>query len=262
MKANYHTHTDYCPHAVGNAEAYVQKAIQAGYDALGFSDHCPWPQEALGVPDMRMTAEDFPRYVQELRGLREKYAGQISIRIGLECEYFPAYMDWLRRLIDEAALDYVIFGNHYYKTEGNERYMGQIIQRNDGFAKFLESALGGMESGLFAYMAHPEVFMRGYPAYDEHCEAAFRTVCRRAAELGMPLEYNLLGVRYNQLSGKECYPHHAFWEIAAQEGCQAIVGVDAHDPEDLLLQDVAWQEARDYLRGLGLTVLDSIDLRR
>ena len=43
MKTNYHTHTFRCKHAVGDDEAYVLAAIGAGFDRIGFADHCPWP---------------------------------------------------------------------------------------------------------------------------------------------------------------------------------------------------------------------------
>ena len=42
LKANYHTHTARCKHAWGEDKEYVEQAIQAGMEVLGFSDHCPW----------------------------------------------------------------------------------------------------------------------------------------------------------------------------------------------------------------------------
>ena len=38
---NMHTHTTRCHHAAGEDREYVEKAIEAGYDVLGFSDHAP-----------------------------------------------------------------------------------------------------------------------------------------------------------------------------------------------------------------------------
>ena len=39
---NLHTHTYRCHHASGKDEEYVIKAIQNGYDLMGFSDHAPY----------------------------------------------------------------------------------------------------------------------------------------------------------------------------------------------------------------------------
>ena len=39
---NMHTHTTRCQHAKGTDREYVEMAIEAGYDVLGFSDHAPY----------------------------------------------------------------------------------------------------------------------------------------------------------------------------------------------------------------------------
>ena len=99
MKTNYHTHTTRCMHAVGTDEAYVKSALKGGYQVLGFAEHTPWKYRTDYVADMRMLPDQLPGYVESLRALREKYQGQIDIRIGLECEYFPEYMHWLKEQI-------------------------------------------------------------------------------------------------------------------------------------------------------------------
>lgn len=102
-----------------------------------------------------------------------------------------------------------------------------------------ESAIEGMESGLFAYLAHPDLFMRSYPEFDRHCKLVSRHICRTAVRLNLPLEYNIGYEEYNDIHGITTIPHPDFWKIAAHEGCTAIIGVDAHNNqylETLLLQ--------------------------
>ena len=43
IRANYHTHTVRCHHAVGSEREYIEQAIAEGFDILGFSDHTPQP---------------------------------------------------------------------------------------------------------------------------------------------------------------------------------------------------------------------------
>ena len=57
--------------------------------------------------------------ITAIKKLPMKYKNQIAIRIGLECEYFPEYMGWLKTLLVNYDMDYIIFGNHYYKTDEN-----------------------------------------------------------------------------------------------------------------------------------------------
>ena len=53
------------------------------------------------------------------------------------------------------------------------------------------------------------------------------------ARLNVPLEYNIGYVAYNEAHSLSTYPCPEFWRIAANEGCTAIIGLDAHDNKDL-----------------------------
>lgn len=103
MKTNYHTHTTRCHHATGSDEEFVLSAIKGGYQEIGFSDHTPWKYHTNYISDIRMLPEELPGYVESLRSLQEKYKNQISIKIGLECEYFPEYIHWLKGIIKELS---------------------------------------------------------------------------------------------------------------------------------------------------------------
>ena len=46
-------------------------------------------------------------------------------------------------------------------------------------------------------------------------------------------------------------------EIAAREGCTAIIGIDAHDP-DIIANLPLRQRALDILNGLGMKILDRL----
>ena len=113
MRTNYHTHTTRCLHATGSDEEFVLSAIKGGYQELGFSDHTPWKYHTDYVSDIRMTPEELPEYVESLRSLQKKYKDQISIKIGLECEYFPEYIPWLKW---EADACFISCGNTWQQT--------------------------------------------------------------------------------------------------------------------------------------------------
>ena len=85
MLTNYHTHTTRCGHAEGTEEEYILTALRCGFKVLGFSDHTPWAYATPGfVSRIRMLPSQLDDYVLTLRGLREKYADKLHIRIGLE----------------------------------------------------------------------------------------------------------------------------------------------------------------------------------
>ena len=72
---NYHTHTWRCMHAGGTEEEFVRRAIDRGFDALGFSDHTPWPYESDFVADMRMRLDQFQGYLDTVLALRRRVSG-------------------------------------------------------------------------------------------------------------------------------------------------------------------------------------------
>lgn len=150
---------------------------------LGFSDHTPWSYASDFVSPIRMPLDALPDYVRSVRSLQRRYAGRIELRLGLECEYFEDYMPWLRDTIREYRLDYVIFGNHFYRTDERYPYFGSDTRSAEMLDLYAESAIRGMETGLYAYLAHPDLFMRSYGRFDGHCARISREICRRASRL-------------------------------------------------------------------------------
>ena len=65
-KANYHTHTTRCKHAWGTEREYIEHAIQAGFEVLGFSDHAPYLWETDYVSRIRMDKSELENYVTTL----------------------------------------------------------------------------------------------------------------------------------------------------------------------------------------------------
>ncbi|MBQ7597742.1 MAG: histidinol-phosphatase [Clostridia bacterium] len=259
MKHNFHTHTYRCMHADGTDEAYVRAAIESGFTRIGFSDHSPWPYKDF-VSGMRMSVSEFPGYVQSVRALQEKYRGKIEILLGLECEYFPQYLPWMREQVQTYGLDYLILGHHFSPTEPGGIYNGNLTTP-ELLKPYREAVLAGMESGMFAYLAHPDLFMRGYPAFDAHCEKLSREIVEKAMQTGTPLEYNILGMFHGKRDGKPGYPHPAFWRIAGEYGAVAIIGIDAHTP-DAFRNTALFNESEAFLRSLGLQIIDDIALQK
>lgn len=248
MKANYHTHTQRCGHAQGSDEAYVLAAIEGGYGELGFSDHVPWPYASgFTHPRVRMGMDALDGYLRSVRALKEKYADSICLRVGFECEYFPAYMGWLRDMKEKKQLDYLILGNHYDGSDETGIYFGALKTPQE-LRRYVDSTIRGIQTGLFAYLAHPDVFMRGYGRFDENCAAAARDLCRACRENHLPMEYNLHDrFRFGWLN-KEGYPCAQFFDIVREEGVRVIIGVDAHEPLELS-DNAQWDRAAGELQG-------------
>lgn len=259
MLKNYHAHTHRCGHAWGTDDEFIQAAIDAGYGVLGFSEHSPWPfQDGYWEIDtrQRITMEQLDDYLADMQALKVKYKDQIEIKVGLECEYFPQYFDWLQSV--KPRLDYLILGVHCADHDEHLTHYYARSTQPEQLQEYLRCALAGMESGLFAYLAHPDLCLGDYPQYDEVAQHVVHTICRKAKELGVPLEYNLYGVD-KQGRGRQKglrYPCETFWEVAASYGCTAIIGVDAHRPVNFDRQ--RFLNAQAYLQSLNMKLIDEI----
>ena len=254
MIANYHTHTHRCRHARGSEREYIENAIKAGLQVLGFSDHSPQIFPGDYYSRFRMYPEQLGDYVQTVLALREEYAGQIQIPLGLELEYYPALLPALLPILRDQPLDYLLLGQHFVGNEYDDRYTGRPTEEARLLEKYCDQTIDAMHTGLFSCLAHPDLV--NYQGSTATYVQNVRRICREAKSCGIPLEINLLG-----LSEGKHYPNPRFWEVAAEEGCQVILGRDAHWPE-ALLDETYPKIAKEMAEKLGLKLLDRLALRK
>ena len=260
-KTNYHTHTARCGHAEGTDEEYVLAALSQGFDTLGFSDHVPWPyRSGFSNPRVRMHISRLPEYVESVKALKEKYAGRIDVLAGFECEYFPDYMNWLADMKEEQQLDYLIFANHFDNSDETGMYYGQT-KTAEQLRRYVDSAIKGIETGMFAYFAHPDLFMRGITKFDDNCRAAAKDMAQACRAMNLPMEYNVHERFIFPITHRVSYPHKEFFDIAAQEGVQFILGLDAHEPAELS-NPTEWIRGEKELEAYGTLRIGHLDLHR
>lgn len=254
MKTNFHTHTYRCGHADGLDEEYVEAAIQAGMEKLGFSDHSPWKD--VIQTKIRMNDSELENYAASILKLKNKYSSKLDIFLGLECEYFKDRLSWLMDIKNEYKIDYLIFGNHFSSLNSDAVYFGACRDKEDVLL-YTKVAIEGMESGLFTYLAHPDLFAKNYPSFDEACKNSSIEICKAAKALNIPLEYNMCGLRMQKERKQDgiYYPYDDFWKIAAEFNSDVLIGFDAHSPKHLL-ENAEYDAALNYLKSLNLNILE------
>jgi len=255
LDINYHTHTIRCNHASGSEREFIEEAIAHNMPVLGFADHCPYIFfDTDYYSRHRMWPHQTEDYFTMLVKLREEYKGQIDIKIGLETEYYPKYFGRLLEFLAPYPLDYMILGQHFI---GNEVppgiYSGAETDSEQRLAMYVDQVLEGLETGLFTYLAHPDLFT--WRGDEQTYRREMERLCLRVKELGYVVEYNLLG-HYDHRN----YPTEAFWHIAAQVGNTVILGIDGHEPEALNRPQTE-AEALQFLHGLGIQPIETIDLK-
>lgn len=253
MIANYHSHTPRCRHAVGAEEDYIRCALEAGLQIMGFSDHTPYPFPQGYYSSFRMKPHELPEYVDTVLKLRKTHAGQIEIPLGLEVEYYPRFFPELVTILQNHGIEYILLGQHFLFNEIEGIGSVGPTAEKALLRQYCDQTIEAMHTGLFTYFAHPDLmnFMGDEKAYRQE----IRRLCRAAKECSVPLEINLLGYR----EGRH-YPNSRFWEIAAEENCPVVLGIDAHQPHNTKHPE-SLQMAQNLTEKLGLQIMDRVPLR-
>ena len=256
MIANYHTHTYRCGHAEGDAGDYAAEAVKKGLQILGMADHTPWffSDEELRSHPVRMPPEDLPGYVGAVLSAAEAYRGRLEILLGVESEYYPKYFARNVEMLKAAGIQYLLLGQHFLGNEVGDRYCGIPCDDAGELARYVSQSIEGMETGLFTYFAHPDLFR--FTGDDAVYEKEMRRLCRAARDAELPLEINLLGIFESRH-----YPDERFWRIAAEEGNPVVLGCDAHQPRRVTDPE-SEAKALAMAERLGLEVLTRVPIRR
>ena len=253
MLTNYHSHTHRCKHAIGTERQYVENAVKAGLQVFGFSDHGPYLFPKDYYSTFRMRPWELKYYVENILALRKEYEGVLEIPLGLELEYYPKFFPQLMDMLKDYPIDYLLLGQHFIGNEIEDPYTGYAAADTTILERYCNQCIEAFQTGVFTYFAHPDLvnFAGSQQIYREQ----MRRLCREANSCQMPLEINLLGIR-----GGSNYPNPIFWEVAAEENCTVILGMDAHDP-GAILDKTAEETAMRMVRRLDLQLIEKPTFR-
>jgi len=251
---NYHSHTYRCGHACGQDEEYVKTAIDAGFLEYGISDHILLP--GIVHPNMRGTYDELDEYVKSFYNLKQKYKSKINIKIGFEAEYMDQYKDYYKSLLDSHKIDYLILGQHCY-YEDNKVCWYLVMNPITAINKYTDDLIKGIASGLFSYVAHPDMFCIFYNVWDELAISCSKRIIEASIKYNCPLEINLCKARakkygYIEREFASLYPFIPFWKLVAKTNAHVVVGVDTHNPKHNLMSDVEYVE--ELIKQTGVKV--------
>ncbi len=80
-----HCHTPLCKHARGEPIEYAAAAERRGLKGIVFTCHCPLP-DGISL-SVRMAPGQYDRYIAMVAEARERFAGRVDVRLGLESDY-------------------------------------------------------------------------------------------------------------------------------------------------------------------------------
>ncbi len=112
---NFHQHTNFSDGAF-EPERYVKKAINLGFEAMGFTEHSPLPFEN----PFSLKEKNVDEYITTISQLKIKYKDKIKLYRALEMDFIPDISDnfdyWKKR----CSTDYLIGSVHLVAPPGTD----------------------------------------------------------------------------------------------------------------------------------------------
>ncbi|HCC69836.1 MAG TPA: hypothetical protein DEQ09_01585 [Bacteroidales bacterium] len=251
-KTDYHTHTYYSD-GKGWPEDYISRAIEIGLSEIGFSDHLTLTDEQQ---DWSIRLSLLDEYIDRIIKLKESVSG-ITVRLGLEVDYFPDKEEEINKYISGLPLDYVIGSVHYMNNVsvdlGPEYYENKDI--NKLFESYFKLIAQAASSRLFDFMAHIDLvrIFRYFPS--ANAESFYCFLARELHTSDIPFEINTNGMNKPL---KDFYPDRRYLHIFREEGVPVLVNSDAHNPSRL---GQYFNDAHSLLINAGFTEMVSFNNR-
>ena len=263
MRANYHTHCDFCD-GRASAEIMAGAAAAAGYEVLGFSSHSPLPFPSEG----NMPLSRLGDYKAEIKRLAAAWRDRgLEILLGLEIEWVPGISSPRDALYRDAGLDFSIGSVHYVDLPGAGRFavdLGQedfeahaaaYIGRDLGLAVYRDyyAQLGSLiEEGGFDILGHFDLVKKNNADgrwFDED-SSGYRDAAFGAAQAlrgkNTVVEINVGGMSRGKVTSP--YPSLPILRELRANKVRITFSSDAHAPEHLGLNMGA---ARDLAEAAG-----------
>jgi histidinol-phosphatase (PHP family) len=201
---DYHVHTPYCGHAHGQIIQYIQTAVQKGFQEIGFTDHLGRyylsKVQKKRYWDWGMSERDLARYFSELSDLREVFANQIKIKIGLEIDFIEGAEDLLHKITDNYLLDFSI-GSIHCMPRLSWKHLSDIENKNtdDIYAEYFRLTNAAIKSKLFQSIAHMDFIWRHLSLPKKDSDIIFSYIdetVKTASEHKMCIEVNANGLMW------------------------------------------------------------------
>ena len=222
-KQNLHTHTTYCD-GKDTPEQVVLKAIEKGFNSIGFSGHAPNNYSGFSYK------RTIPEYIEEINRLKRKYYGVLDIYCGLEYVAFDRSAEYVQNMIErEFGGKGIEFAKEYYRQFAKLRDYGKfdIVAHFDIIAKNVELA------NIF------DVESKEYKDAALECLTALRE------------NFDIFEINTGAISRghrTSPYPQKFILEEMKRLNCQIVITSDCHDANYL---DCAFADAKEFAKSCG-----------
>ncbi len=268
---NFHTHTTYCDGSE-TPNLYIEKAIELGFSAIGFSGHAPVPF----INEWSIKPEKLNDYCEEIKKWKGVYNSKIPVYLGLEIDFIPEITTKFEVFKQEQQLDYHIGSVHLVKHPESKK-LWFIDGPEQGYINGLENIFNNNpQKAVEAYYNQiSEMVARERPDIIGHFdkvkmhnknhffseeESWYKKIVKDTLKIisntDCIMEVNTRGI-YKKKTNK------LFPDISILEQCYMLkipitLSSDSHKPSELMNY---FDETIDILKSVGFKYLHTLTLK-
>ncbi len=245
MLADYHVHSEFSDDSVYPVADVCRDAIRLNLDEICFTDHVDYgvkPDVGEGwerqIDGHDVTNVDYARFFPAIAEMRERHAGELAVRTGLEFGAQTHTADRYDALFDAWGdqLDFVILSIH--QVGDQEMWNGDLqrgrTQQEYNDAYYAELLAMVERFGHYSVLGHLDLIKRYDPAgiYPfENNRDVIAAILKRVIADGKGIEVNTSSFRYGL---PDLQPSTEILALYRDLGGKIVtVGSDSHEPGHL-----------------------------
>jgi histidinol-phosphatase (PHP family) len=229
---DYHIHTRFSCDCESTPEEVCQAAIDRGIREIAITDHADFEPLDACCEYLRPL-----RHWEAVQHCRDKYAGQLTVRIGIECGEAHVYKKQFSALLSTFEYDFVLGSLHWARGRPTfDQAFFDGLDVVEALGLYFEELVLLAAEGDFDVLAHFDFLRRAIHQRfgssnleTAHHEPLIREALRTLAERGKGIEVNTAMERRGMGPPG---PSVQILEWFREEGGEIVtVGSDSHFPE-------------------------------
>lgn len=225
---DYHMHSDFSEDCSTPMEKTIQVAIEKGFTEICFTEHIDYD-----YPDPDFTFDlDTVNYERKIRALQEKYAGEITIKKGVEIGIQPHLFDRYHDLFARETFDFIICSLH--TADKKDLHNGDFFEGRtpeEAYQFYYEELLYCVTHfDHYSVLGHIDLVKRYQKlTSDVNFHEVMREIFRTIIPKGKGIEVNASGFAYGLESAM---PSKDILQLYRDCGGEIVtIGSDAHQAE-------------------------------
>lgn len=273
MLADYHVHSEFSDDSVFPVPDVCALAVERGIDEICFTDHVDYevrpdwdeyradPGSAPIIQGQPSINVDYERYFPCIDEARERFAGDLAVKTGMEFGVQSHTVGRFDELFDRYAdkWDFIILSIHQV---GNEEFWNGTFQNDRTQAEYnmgyYEEMLKVVQTfDRWSVLGHLDLIKRYDPAGpwpDANVRDIVAEILEQAIRRGKGIELNTSSIRYGL---SDLMPSTEILRLYRDLGGRILTfGSDSHEPEHL---GAHIPMMRERLRALGFDEFCTFD---